>query len=208
MPGADALELNIFFVVTDPLVSGEAVEQRYIGLVAAACKLATVRIAVKLGPYFSSLPHFASRLIDAGARGLVLFNRYFQPDLSTSELRTFPRLTLSTPRDVQPSLRWIGVLNGRVAGSLAASGGIHTADDAVKAILVGADAVMCASVLYEKGVHCLEQIVAGVASWLDANEFSSISQARGILSQLRCPDPSAFERANYTKALSSFVAGS
>ena len=203
--GADAVELNIFFVVTNPTYTASDVEYRYVDLVRAACEMTSLPIAVKIGPYFSALPQFAARLVEAGAKGLVLFNRFFQPDLSVNELRAIPRLTLSTSSELKLPLRWIGILRGQIGASLAASSGIHTADDAIKAILAGADAVTFASVLYQRGLDAFAPILSGLRQWLEQNDYGSVGQARGRLSQVKCPDPSAFERANYTKALSSFI---
>ncbi|MEX2114828.1 MAG: dihydroorotate dehydrogenase-like protein [Pirellulales bacterium] len=205
--GADALELNLYFIATDFDTSSRDLEARYVSLVSAVRHEISIPLAVKICPYFTALPQLARRLVEAGADGLVLFNRFLQPDVDLDHMRCLPKLALSTPEEVRLPLRWIGLLHGRLDASLAASTGAHFADDVVKLLLVGADVVMVASTLYRNGVEGLRTLVGGVQYWLDSNDFQSLDQARGTLSQRKCPDPAAYERANYTRALSSFVTG-
>ncbi len=205
--GADALELNLYFMATDFETSSRDLEARYVSLVSAVRHEISIPLSVKICPYFTALPQMARRLVEAGADGLVLFNRFLQPDVDLDHMRCMPKLHLSTPDEVRLPLRWIGLLYGRLEASLAASSGAHFADDVMKLLLVGADVVMVASTLYRNGVEGLRTLVDGVQYWLDGNEFQSLDQARGTLSQRKCPDPAAYERANYTRALSSFVTG-
>ena len=203
--GADALELNIYFLVTDPEITSREVEARYVELVSAVRSEISIPLAVKIGPQFTALPNMARRLVEAGADGLVLFNRFLQPDIDLDHERVSPRLTLSTPDELRLPLRWIALLSERVQASLAGSGGAHFADDAIKLLLAGADVVMVASTLYRHGVEVLRTLVDGVRYWLESNDYQSLAQIRGHLSQRNCPDSAAFERANYTKALTSFL---
>jgi len=203
--GADALELNIYYLVTDPDITSRDVEARYVELVSAVRSEISIPLAVKIGPQFTALPNIARRLVEAGADGLVLFNRFLQPDIDLDHQRVSPRLSLSTPDELRMSLRWIALLSDRVKASLAASGGAHFADDAIKLLLVGADVVMVASTLYRHGIEALGTLVDGVRYWLEMNDYRSLEQMRGHLNQSNCPDSAAFERANYTKALTSFL---
>lgn len=201
--GADALELNIYFLATDPDITSRDIEARYVELVAAVRSQVSIPLAVKIGPFFTALPNVARRMVEAGADGLVLFNRFLQPDIDLATMRVLPRLTLSTPDELRLTLRWIALLYGRLQASLAASGGAHGVDDIIKLLLAGADVVMVASTLYLHGADILRTLVDGVRNWLEANEYRSLEQLKGNLSQRKCPDPAAFERANYTKALAS-----
>lgn len=205
--GADALELNLYFMATDFDTTSRDLEARYVSLVAAVRHEISIPLAVKICPYFTALPQLARRFVEAGADGLVLFNRFLQPDVDLDHMRCQPRLVLSTPEEVRLPLRWIGLLHGKLDASLAASTGAHTSDDVIKLLLVGADVVMVASTLYRRGVEGLRTLVDGVQYWLDTNDYQSLDQVRGILSQRKCPDPAAYERANYTRALSTFVTG-
>jgi dihydroorotate dehydrogenase (fumarate) len=204
--GADAVELNIYFVPTDPHLSGDEVEDRYVEIVAAVRSQISIPLAVKIGPYFSSLPHMASRLVAAGADGLVLFNRFLQPEIDLATMEVASKLALSTPDELRLPLRWIGILSGQLPASLAASTGIHTADDIVKLILAGADVTMTASALIEHGPAYLTTLLDGLTGWLAQRGSSSVADIRGLLSQHRCAHPGAFERANYARALADFVA--
>lgn len=205
--GADALELNIYFLPTDPEITSSEIEARYVDLVAAVRSQISIPLAVKMSPYFTALPNMARRLVEAGADGLVLFNRFLQPDIDLDTLRVQPRVVLSSPDELRLTLRWIALLHGRLHASLAATSGVHFADDAIKLLLAGADVVMVASTLYRHGVEALVTLVDGVRYWLESNDYQALHQIRGTLSQRRCPDPAAFERSNYTKALSSFLGG-
>ena len=203
--GADAIELNVYFLATKLDDSSAAVESRYIDLVKSVAGQVKVPVAVKVAPYFSAMANMASRLAQAGASGLVLFNRFLQPDIELEELQVTPHLVLSTSDELRLALRWIAILRGRVRASLAATGGAHTPDDVLKLLLAGADCVMIASSLLKKGPAQVGVLVRGVMEWLAEREYSSVEQMKGSLSQQACPDPDAFERANYMKALKSYT---
>jgi dihydroorotate dehydrogenase (fumarate) len=202
--GADALELNVYFVPTDPETTANAVESRYIDLVGAVVEATTIPVAVKLGPYFSSLPNLARRLIEVGADGLVLFNRYLQPDIAVGDLEVNPHLALSTRDELRLPLRWIAILRSQVSASLAGTSGVHTAEDVVKLILAGADAVMMASALLRHGPSHFRALLDALCSWFSAQPYDSVASIQGRMSAGHCPDPSAFERANYVRAITSF----
>ncbi len=202
--GADALELNVYFVAADADETGERVERRYLELVATVRETLTIPLAVKVGPYFSSLANMARRLVEAGADGLVLFNRFFQPDIDLETLQVDPTLHLSTSEELRLPLRWIAILHGRVSGSLAATTGVHTAEDAVKLILAGADVTMMASCLFRNGPEHLRSLLDGVEGWLHEHEYGSVEQAKGSVSQANVADPVAFARANYMEMLVSY----
>lgn len=203
--GADALELNVYYIAADLEQTSAQVEQKYIDLVASVKQSISIPMAVKIGPYFSSAGNMAQRLVEAGADGLVLFNRFLQPDLNLEELQVVPHLQLSTSAELLLPLRWIAILYGRVHASLALTTGIHRPTDLVKAILAGANVGMVASVLYRQGISALQTILEGFQTWLAEHEYASVEQARGVLSQAKCPDPTAFERGNYMRALTSFT---
>jgi len=203
--GADAIELNVYFLAASVDDSSAAVEQRYVDLVASVTQQVSIPVAVKVAPYFSAMANMAARLHRAGAAGLVLFNRFLQPDILLEELEVSPHLVLSTSDELRLALRWIAILRGRVDASLAATGGAHTADDVLKLLLAGADCVMLASSLLTKGPSHVETLVRGVQAWMSEREYTSVAQMKGSLSQQSCPDPDAFERANYMKALQSYT---
>lgn len=203
--GACALELNIYHIPTDAAQDSNAVDQTYADLVAAVRQEVTVPLAVKVGPYFSSLPNLAANLVDAGADGLVLFNRYLEPDIDLETLEFVPDLLLSQPEELRLSLRWIAILRDQLSASLAATSGIHSADDAIKAILVGADVTMLASVLLKQGPGHLTQVKADLAQWLERHEYDSIEQMKGSMSKSRSSNPEGLERANYMKALTTYT---
>jgi dihydroorotate dehydrogenase (fumarate) len=203
--GADAIELNVYFLATSVDDTSAAVEQRYVELVASVTQQVRIPVAVKVAPYFSAMASMAHRLTTAGAAGLVLFNRFLQPDIDLEELEVSPHLVLSTSDELRLALRWIAILRGRVDASLAATGGAHTADDVLKLLLAGADCVMLASSLLTKGPSHVGTLVRGVQSWMTERDYSSVAQMKGSLSQQSCPDPGAFERANYMKALKSYT---
>ena len=202
--GADAIELNVYFLATDPDDTSAGVEKRYVDLVASVSSMVSIPVAVKVSPYFSAMANMAARLAAAGASGLVLFNRFVQPDILLDELEVAPHLVLSTSDELRLALRWIAILRGRVKASLAATGGAHTADDVLKLLLAGADCVMIASSLLRKGPNHVAALVSGVEKWMTEREYDSVEQMKGSLSQQSCPDPAAFERANYMKALTSY----
>ena len=199
--GADAVELNVYFVPTDPQATAVQVEDRYLDLVTAVREAVTVPLAVKLGPYFSSLPNLARRLVEVGADGLVLFNRFLQPDIELETLRINPRLALSTSAELRLPLRWIAILRPQLPISLAATTGVQTSRDVLKLILVGADVAMTTSALLRHGPAYLRTLVDGLPAWLEERGYRSIRQAKGTLSLRNCPDPAAFERANYVNMI-------
>lgn len=199
--GADALELNIYAIPTDLHRSGDAVEREAIEIVRTVVAAVEIPVAVKLSPWYSALAHFAARVVDAGAQGLILFNRFYQPDIDPEELEVRPALRLSDSSELLPRLTWIAVLAGRIPASLAVTGGVHTALDAVKAVMAGADVVQMVSALLHHGPERLRLVREEFTSWLVGHEYESIDQLRGNMSQRRCPDPTAFERAQYLKVL-------
>jgi dihydroorotate dehydrogenase (fumarate) len=203
--GADAIELNVYFLATSLDDTSAAVEQRYVELVEAVTQQVGIPVAVKVAPYFSAMANMATRLTKAGASGLVLFNRFLQPDIDLEELEVAPRLVLSTSDELRLALRWIAILRGRVDASLAATGGAHTSDDVLKLLLAGADCVMLASSLLSVGPNHVGTLVRGLQAWMSEREYTSVEQMKGSLSQQSCPDPDAFERANYMKALKTYT---
>jgi dihydroorotate dehydrogenase (fumarate) len=204
--GADALELNIYYVSSGPGQSASEVEWRYLDIVRAVRQAATVPLAVKLSPYFSSLTNMAGQLAEAGADGLVLFNRFYQPDLDVETFEVVPSLELSTSAELRLPLRWIAILHRRHRMSLAASTGVHSAEDVIKALLAGADVAMMTSALLRHGPDHLAQVEARLGGWLDRHGHGSPDQVRGKLSQRSVRDPAAFERANYLKVLATRAA--
>lgn len=203
--GADALELNIYFIPTDPEMSGADVEDQYLELVASVKESLSIPLAVKMGPYFSGLPRFATQLVNAGVEGLVLFNRFLEPDVDLEALEFRPTLQLSTRNELRLPLRWIAILRDQVDASLAATSGVHFTEDVIKALLVGADAVMMASVLLQRGPSYLKQMLQEMQSWLEEKEYESVEQLKGSMSRIHCSDPSELERSNYMKALISYT---
>ena len=164
----------------------------------------SIPLAVKLAPFFTALPNFASRLVEAGANGLVLFNRFYQPDLDLETLEVVPNLVLSNSNDLRLPLRWIAMLYGKVKADLALTSGVHTPEDAIKAIMAGANVAMTTSALLKRGTVAIQQILTGMEEWMVAHEYESVQQMRGSMSQGAVADPAAFERANYMKVLNSF----
>jgi dihydroorotate dehydrogenase (fumarate) len=203
--GADALELNLYQVAADPALSSSAIEARDLEVVSEVRAQTRLPLAVKLSPYFTGLAHFAQRLIDVGVDGLVLFNRFYQPDLDLETLDVVPHVVLSHSDELRLPLRWIGILRGRTKASLAATSGVHTGEDVVKAILTGADVAMLASALLANGPDHLARVERELRRWLEEREYASVAQMKGSLSQHRSPDPEAFERANYLRTLRSFT---
>jgi dihydroorotate dehydrogenase (fumarate) len=204
--GADALELNIHYLPTDPLVDSAQIEQDYVDVLRDVWRSVNIPIAVKLSPFFTNFTNLATRLDQAGARGLVLFNRFNQPDIDLDTLEVVPRADLSTRSDASPlrlPLRWIGILYGRIEANLAGSGGVHSAEDALKLLLVGADVAMLASELILHGVQRLAEIHLDLEKWMDDHDYESVRQLRGKLSQQSIPFPAAFERMQYVRAISS-----
>jgi dihydroorotate dehydrogenase (fumarate) len=202
--GADAVELNVYFVPTDPDATGAQVEQRYLEIVADVQEVLTIPLAVKLGPYFSSLPNFARRLVaEVGVEGLVLFNRYLQLDIALETRQVSPRLMLSKSEELHLPLRWIAILRPQLSISLGASTGVHTPDDVLKVLLVGADVAMTTSALLRHGPTYLRTLLDGLQARLVELGYGSVAEMKGSLSQEHCPDPAAFERANYIKTLAA-----
>ena len=203
--GADALELNAWFMPGDPRVSGDALEDHYLALLRELKQVVSIPVSMKLSPFFSSLPHFVRDAETAGAAGVSLFNRFFQPDIDLDTLSVVDRVQLSTSADVLLTMRWIAILRGRTRLSLAATGGVHTASDALKMLLAGADVVHMASALLQRGPQALKDVLDGIESWMDTHEYESVAQMKGSMSQQNLPDPSAFARAAYLHALNSFT---
>jgi dihydroorotate dehydrogenase (fumarate) len=203
--GADALELNIYYVSSSPGLGGSEVEWRYLELVRAVRQAIGIPLAVKLSPYFSSVANLARQLVEAGADGLVLFNRFYQPDLDLETLEVTPRLVLSTSDELRLPLRWVAILYRQVPASLAASTGVHTAADAVKVLMAGADVAMSTSALLRHGPEHLSVVEAGLRDWLEGRGMSSVDLLRGLRSQRSVRDPAAWERANYITMLSGYA---
>ncbi|HEX9399180.1 MAG TPA: dihydroorotate dehydrogenase-like protein [Anaeromyxobacter sp.] len=201
--GADALEVNLYAVEADPEVSSAEVEARYVDIVQGVRSAVRIPVAVKLSPYFTALAHFAGRLDRAGANGLVLFNRFLQPDISLEKMAATPSMTLSSASEALVPLRWIALLHGRVRAHLAASTGVYDAQGVVKQILAGAQVVQLASTLVKNGIPHMGKVLAGVEDWLDKRGFGSVDAARGTLSQRNVQDPGAFERAQYVHLILS-----
>ncbi len=204
--GADALELNFYHVATDPKQDGAALEQRLLDVVRAVKTHVRIPVAIKLSPFYSSFANVAHQLDEAGANGLVLFNRFYQPDIDPDALDAVPRLQLSDSGDLLLRLRWLAILSGRVRASLAATGGVHTCIDAVKAVMAGAHAVQMVAALLLHGPSHLAKIRRELSHWLEVREYESLEQAQGSMSLLRCPNPEAFERGNYMKILQTWRA--
>lgn len=202
--GADALELNIYHVAADMEASGETVENRYLAVLQALKQHVSIPITLKLSPQFSSPIHFAKRLEAAGANGLALFNRFYQPDIDLETLQVLPKLALSTSAEALLRIRWTALLYGRVKLSLAVTGGFHSRDDILKALLAGADVVHLCSVLLQEGVGRLTEILTELEQWLDEHEYESVQQLKGSVSQQHAIDPSAYERVNYVQVLDGY----
>jgi len=199
--GADAIECNIYFLPTDMDVSSAEIENTYLDILRAVKLAVQIPVAVKLSPFFSNMANMAKRLDATGADGLVLFNRFYQPDIDLDELEIRPNVLLSTPQDLRLPLTWIGVLYARVKASLAATSGIHQMEDVIKMLLVGASATMMCSVLLREGRDHLHVVERQLGQWMEDHEYESVRQMQGSMSQLRCADPSAFERAQYMRAV-------
>jgi dihydroorotate dehydrogenase (fumarate) len=202
--GAHALELNVYYVATDPEETSDAVEQRVVDTLKTVKQAVSIPIAVKLSPYYSSLARLVRTLGEHGADGVVLFNRFFQPDIDVDALEVVPRLYLSRPTELLTRLRWLAILSGRVRTSLAVTGGVHTALDAVKAVMAGAHAVQMVSMLLRDGPDHLRRVREDLTTWLVEHEYESLRQMQGSMSLEHCPDPAAFERGNYMRVLQSW----
>jgi dihydroorotate dehydrogenase (fumarate) len=202
--GADGLELNVYLIPTRTSLSSDGVENTYLEILREVKAQVKIPVAMKLSPFFSSLPNMAARLDRAGAGSLVLFNRFYQPDLDLEELDVVPHLVLSNSNELRLPLRWIAILYGNVKCSLALTTGVHTSEDAVKAVMAGASIANVASALLHDGVGKITELVDGFAAWMDEHEYDSVDIMKGSLSQQSCPEPDAFERANYMKVLGSW----
>jgi dihydroorotate dehydrogenase (fumarate) len=202
--GADALELNLYSVVTDASLKSEDVEATQVELVADVKSAITIPLAVKLSPFITSLPNFAARLVQAGADGLVFFNRFYQPDFDLEELEVRHALDLSSSAEMRLPLRWISILYGKFEADLALTTGIHTASDVLKSMMAGAKVAMMASNLLHNGEKAVSSMLSDMTAWMESHEYESIKQMQGSMSQKAVRDPAAFERANYMKVLSSW----
>jgi dihydroorotate dehydrogenase (fumarate) len=202
--GADAVELNVYFIPTSFHLMSYDVEDLYVKLLKEVKKRVSIPVAMKLSPYFSAMPHVASMLDAEGTDALVLFNRFYQPDIDIEELEVTPNLQLSTPVEMRLPMRWIAILYGHIDASMALTSGIHSSEDVIKAVMVGADVANVCSVLLKEGVGKIEDLLQGVISWMDEHEYESIEQMKGSMSHKSCPEPAAFERANYMKVLNSY----
>jgi dihydroorotate dehydrogenase (fumarate) len=206
--GADGLEVNIYSVPSDPDRSAEDIEQSYLTIVASLKAQLKIPVAVKISPFFTNLAQFARRLDQHGADALVLFNRFYQPDIDLETLEISPNVLLSTPMAMRLPMRWIAILHGRIGASLAATSGIHRATDALKMLMAGADVTMLCSVLLRRGIDHIKVVEREMREWMEEHEYESVEQLKGSMSQKNCPDPSAFERAQYMRALSTYPVSS
>jgi dihydroorotate dehydrogenase (fumarate) len=202
--GADALELNLYDLATDMALTSMELEDRHVEVVEDIRRGIKIPLAVKLSPFYTALPNFARRLVEAGANGLVLFNRFYQPDFDLETLEVVPNLVLSNSHELRLPLRWIAILYGRVKADFALTSGVHTVEDLLKSLMAGASVAMVASELLKNGVGCVPQILAELQTWLEEHEYESVSQMKGSMSQQAVADPGMFERANYMKVLSSY----
>lgn len=203
--GADAIELNVYWVATDAAADFRDAETRVVKLIKAVKSVVKVPVAVKLSPFYSSVAHLAADLDEAGADALVLFNRYFQPDFDIEELEAVPSLKLSDSSELPLRLSWLGVLFGKIKANLSVTGGVHTVDDAVKSVMAGADTVQLASSLIKNGPGHIATLRDGLARWLEDHEYESLRQMRGSLSLQRCPDPAAYLRQNYMQIIQTWA---
>ena len=201
--GADAIELNIYSIPTDATITGEQIEQSYVDILRAVVNAVNIPVAVKLSPFFSNMANMAKRMSDAGASGLVLFNRFYQPDINLMNMEVEPNLLLSTARENRLPMRWIAILYG-IPIDFAATSGIRTAQDVIKMMMVGANVTMLVSVLLSHGIEQLGKIERDLIEWLEVKEYESINQLQGSMSQMNCPDPSVFERVQYLKAVQTY----
>jgi dihydroorotate dehydrogenase (fumarate) len=202
--GADGLELNVYYIATDINLSSQELEQNYVDLVKDVRSQIKIPLAVKLSPFFTALPNLANRLVQAGANGLVLFNRFLQPDLDIETLEVTPNLILSNSNELRLPLRWVAILYGRIQADLALTTGVHTAQDVLKSVMAGASGTMLASSLLTHGTKHVTEILTDMQMWMETFEYQSIQQMKGSMSQRAVAEPAAFERANYMKALASF----
>ena len=203
--GADALELNVYYVPTSVELSGREVENIYLDTLSQVKGSITIPLAVKLSPFFSSIANMAKRVVDEGTNGLVLFNRFYQPDFDLEKLEVAPRLVLSNSSELRLPLRWVAILYGRLLADLAITSGVHTFEDVLKGLMAGAKVTMMASELLQNGVRRIKEILTEIENWMDTHEYESVAQMIGSMSQKNCAEPAAFERANYMKTLDSYL---
>jgi dihydroorotate dehydrogenase (fumarate) len=202
--GADAIELNVYYIPTNENLTGSEVENIYLDILREVKRSVSLPIAMKLSPYFSSTANMAKRLVDEGANGLVLFNRFYQPDIDLESLEVVPRLILSNSSELRLPLRWVAILYGRLLTDLAITTGIHTSEDVLKGLMAGAKVTMMASELLQNGIRRIGVILEEMRSWMEEHEYESVAQMIGSMSQQHCAEPAAFERANYMKTLSGY----
>ncbi len=202
--GADAIELNVYYIPTDMTLSGANVEQTYIDILRSVKSVIDVPVAIKLSPFFSNMANMAQRLDDAGANALVLFNRFYQPDIDLDEFEVKPNVILSTSHAMRLPMRWIAILKDKIAADLAATSGIHTGIDVVKMLLVGSNVTMVCSALLKHGIFHIQNMENHLVEWMEQNEYESVEEMIGAMSQQKTTDPSAFERAQYMKALTYY----
>jgi dihydroorotate dehydrogenase (fumarate) len=202
--GADALELNVYFIPTEIDLNSVEIEQTYIDILKAVKSVVRIPVAMKLSPFFSNMANMAKRLDQAGADGLVLFNRFYQPDINLEELKVQVSIHLSTPQAMRLPLRWLAILYGRIKADLAATSGIHSARDVLKMLMVGADVTMLCSALFREGLEAIRKIETEMSNWLEEHDYQSVRQLQGCMSQKYCADPTAFERAQYMRAITSY----
>jgi dihydroorotate dehydrogenase (fumarate) len=203
--GADAIELNIYSLVTDPAQTATQVEKDYCDLVRKMRENLKIPIAVKISHFFSAVANFASQLDTLGANAIVLFNRFYQPDLDIEQLEVVPSLVLSHPNELLLRLHWVAIIHGHIAADMAITGGVHSAQDVLKSMMVGARVAMMTSALLQNGVEHLDTVRAGLIQWMEEHEYESINQMCGSMSQKNVPDPATYERANYVRVLSSYT---
>ncbi len=205
--GADALEINLYHLASDPQMSAGEVEERLLASVRTAHDEVDIPVSVKLPPFFTSIPHFVSQLEAIGVQAVVLFNRFYQPDIDIEELRAEPTLRLSDASELNLRLRWLAILHGRTNLEMSLSGGVHSATDVIKGLMAGATTVQTVSGLLQHGPHHLRELLDGVREWLSEHEYSDLAQLRGCMSHQNAPDPEAIERGNYAMVLNSWTAG-
>lgn len=201
--GADALELNIYYIPTDPDKSGAEIESMYLEVIRSVCTSLKIPVAVKFGPFFSSIPNMAKKMSQLGAKGLVMFNRFYQPDFDIENMEVVPNLVLSNSNELRLPLRWTAILYKKVSADIAITSGIHNGSDVIKGLLAGASVTMMASELLYNGIHRIGEIKSEIVEWMEKYEYSSVNQMRGSMSQMNTAEPAAFERANYMKVLQS-----
>lgn len=202
--GADALELNIYYIPTDPALTGDMIENMYLDVIRSVRSKIKIPLAVKVGPYFSSIPNMALKMVDAGADGLVLFNRFYQPDINIDRLEVEPGLILSTSYDMRKPMRWVAILHDQIPVSLAITSGAHNYEDVIKGVMAGADVVMMTSELLQNGIFRISEVLDDIKTWMTDNEYESIHQMKGSMNYNNVAEPSAYERANYLKVLNSW----